>query len=184
MQHTHTHITYHQIVSHHFPPKNQGSTRQVPQPSCWITCCLKTFQEASRTFSRTSLLRKKVWEGVDSLTCSSVWLFGLLFFGQKYSHFVSLASCFGVRWTHEFCCIHLAFVWRLIVHTSPSPAPRCTWHSEGKSRILEHLMAKPKSLRKGSEVLHATRLCAFRSFQNVPWMYVIVPVGSTVAVYK
>lgn len=163
---------------HYFPTKNiqKFNSYLVPQPSSWITCCLKTFQEASRTFSRTSLLQKKVWEGVDMgwhgltwvdrLICSSVWLFGLLFWAKRFTFSYS-GSCFGLRWTHEcFCfCIYCGFVWRFIV-TCPSPAPRCAWHSEAK-RILEHLMAKPRATQlhqSPSKVAKCCKACFAQHF--------------------
>lgn len=112
---------------------------------------------------------RRGWHGltwVDGLTCSSVWLFGLLFWAKRFTFSYS-GSCFGLRWTHEcFCfCKYCGFVWRFIV-TCPSPAPRCTWHSEAK-RILEHLMAKPRATQlhqSPSKVAKCCKACFVQRF--------------------
>ena len=127
-------------------------SRKHPGPSPGLPCFKKRCEKGL------------TW--VDGLTCSSVWLFGLLFWAKRFTFSYS-GSCFGLRWTHEcFCfCKYCGFVWRFIV-TCPSPAPRCTWHSEAK-RILEHLMAKPRATQlhqSPSKVAKCCKACFVQRF--------------------
>ena len=136
---------------HYFPTKNiqKFNSYLVPQPSSWITCCLKTFQEASRTFSRTSLLQKKVWEGVDMGWHGLTWVD----MGWQVDMFVCLTVWTSVLGKE----IHIFLFW-LMFWTSLNPWMFLLLH------ILRVRLAFHCHLSKSCSTLHMAQ----RGQKN-PW---------------